>query len=237
MRDVDEASDVEIGHVMHDLLVGCRIRGRQTSVIGSEKKLPNSFSSTVILRSEDSTQAPAAGDSFFNADLCGSCAFLGDSFCLLKCCGFWLRVLWAIRKMIETGNQKQKTDAASFHRLKSPSGRQQSAFINSTRTSGSQRSFGQRVPEYHCRLYGCRKGGPFEQTSERAVTNLSIQHSCGISRGGQCARICTGEAVGRPGRVQTDSNVLEAQKFAPPSRQARRTHHQSYGRRFARRGR
>src|SRR5206468_5033867 len=54
------------------------------------------------------------------------------------------------KKDDRNGNQKQKTDAASFHRLESPSGRQQSALIHSTRTSCSQRGFGQRVPEYHC---------------------------------------------------------------------------------------
>src|ERR1700716_2345847 len=47
-------------------------------------------------------------------------------------------------------NQEQNADAASFHRLESPSGRRQSAFIHSTRSSCSQRGFGQRVPEYHC---------------------------------------------------------------------------------------
>src|SRR5881398_2829887 len=54
------------------------------------------------------------------------------------------------KKDDRNGNQKQKTDAASFHRLESPSGRQRSALIHSTRTSCSQRGFGQRVPEYHC---------------------------------------------------------------------------------------
>ena len=43
MRDVDETSDVEVVHVMHDLLVGRGVRGRQASVIGGEKKLTDFF--------------------------------------------------------------------------------------------------------------------------------------------------------------------------------------------------
>jgi len=43
MRDVDETSDVEIGHVMHDLLVSRRVRGSRASVIGGEKKLTDFF--------------------------------------------------------------------------------------------------------------------------------------------------------------------------------------------------
>jgi len=112
----------------------------------------------------------------------------------------------------------------------------QSAFINSTRTSGSSTQLGQRVPEYHCMVYGCRKGGPFEQTRERAVTNLSIQHSCGISpwrsvrphlHGGSGR---AAPAACRPTRCSRSAEVRAA------SRQATSDSSPSYGRRFASRG-
>jgi len=71
MRDVDEASDVEIGHVMHDLLVGCRIRGRSNFRDSSEKKLPNLFVHGHFAQ-RGFTQAPAAGDSFFTPIFAGA---------------------------------------------------------------------------------------------------------------------------------------------------------------------
>jgi len=59
MRNIDEAADVEIGHIVHDLPVRPPCRGRQTSVIRGEEQLAD-LSSAVILRSVVSTQAVAA---------------------------------------------------------------------------------------------------------------------------------------------------------------------------------
>ena len=39
MRNVNEATHMKIGHIVHDLPVGRRVRGRQTPVIRGEKKL------------------------------------------------------------------------------------------------------------------------------------------------------------------------------------------------------
>jgi len=85
MRNVNEATDVEVRHIVHDLLVGRGVRSRQTSVISGEEKLTN-FSSTDILRSVVSTQAFAAGDNFFGRLFAETTSSWRRVF-LPKCCG------------------------------------------------------------------------------------------------------------------------------------------------------
>src|SRR4029077_4750919 len=102
------------------------------------------------------------------------------------------------------------SNAASWHRSKSPSGRRQSPFIDSTRTSCSQRSCGQRVPEYHCivSIEGDHLTRPKSMLS-------TVVHFTILGALLSCAAIPAHSATktkhsGRAARVQTGLDVLEA---------------------------
>jgi hypothetical protein len=41
MRDDDEPPDVQILHIMQELLIAIRVGGSETPVVGGEKDLPN----------------------------------------------------------------------------------------------------------------------------------------------------------------------------------------------------
>src|SRR5260370_4778106 len=111
------------------------------------------------------------------------------------------------------GNQKQKTDAASIHRLESPSGRPQSAFIHSTRASRSQRSFGQRVPEYHCMV--SIAGEPLSGLKRAHFSFIYLTIFVALFAIGPRPEFASRKHSSRPARVQTGLDVLEAEKFAP----------------------
>src|SRR5258708_791834 len=107
----------------------------------------------------------------------------------------------------------QKTDAASIHRLESPSGRPQSAFIHSTRTSRSQRSFGQRVPEYHCMV--STAGEPLTGLKRAHFRFIYLTIFVALLAIGPRPVFAARKHSNRPARVQTGLDVLEAEKFAP----------------------
>ena len=79
LRNVDEPSHVEIGHVVHDLPVGRRVRGRKTSVISCEKKLPNLFVDTHLAQRVFHPDV-RGGRQFFHPALYGNCTLLDDVF-------------------------------------------------------------------------------------------------------------------------------------------------------------
>src|SRR5258708_4968501 len=107
----------------------------------------------------------------------------------------------------------QKTDAASIHRLESPSGRPQSAFIHSTRASRSQRSFGQRVPEYHCMV--SIAGEPLSGLKRAHFSFIYLTIFVALFAIGPRPVFAARKHSSRPARVQTGLDVLEAEKFAP----------------------
>ena len=79
MCNVDETSDVEVGHVMHDLLVGRRVRGRQASMIRGEKKLPD-FLVHGHFAQRGFHPLLRGGRQLSRRALWGNCAFLGGGF-------------------------------------------------------------------------------------------------------------------------------------------------------------
>src|SRR2546428_96953 len=95
-------------------------------------------------------------------------------------------------------NQQQNADAASFHRLESPTRRPQSAFIHSTRTPCSQRGRMQRVPEYHCIVF--IEGGQLTAHKSALSTFGCFTIAVALFSLGPVAAPAASRRSGRPGR-------------------------------------
>jgi len=89
--NVDEPADVEIGHVVQDLPVGCHVRGRKTSVISGEKKLPDFFLDA-HLAERGFHPGVRAGRPIFHRALCGGYASF-TTVLFAEVLWFWLRAL------------------------------------------------------------------------------------------------------------------------------------------------
>jgi len=77
--------DVEIGHVVQDLPVGCHVRGRKTSVISGEKKLPDFFLDA-HLAERGFHPGVRAGRQFFTAPFAGATPSF-TTVLFAECCG------------------------------------------------------------------------------------------------------------------------------------------------------
>src|SRR5256712_2985272 len=211
MRNVNEATHMEIGNIVHDLPVGRRVHGRQTPVIRGEKKLSD-FLIHSHLAQRGFHPSVRGGWQFLRPALRRNRTFFGGSFFCRSAAALAACVI-GHKENDGDRNHEQKTDAASFHRLEFPSGRPQSAFIHSTRTSCSQRSFGQRVPEYHCMV--SIAGDPLTGLKRAHFTFIHFTIFVALLSIEPRPVHAAPKHSSRVARVQTGLDVLEAQKFAP----------------------
>src|SRR5207247_8858633 len=121
---------------------------RKASMLVGEKNLAALFLDAHVAQSGFHPVVCGGGQFFHRAPggrgaLVSNILFWGSAAALAAC-------VMGHKEEYRDKNQQQNAEAASFHRLESPTRSPQSAFIHSTRTPCSQRGRMQRVPEYHC---------------------------------------------------------------------------------------